>query len=186
MNLPTFSLGILALLILPGPTNAVLAMMSPGLTVKRLTSLLLAVVSAYLLVILPVSGIAGPFLHAHPAIAQAVRLISAVWVLFLALKLWRSQSEGAAAPVGIRELFLTTLLNPKAIIIGLTIVPAVEAPLPLTILIFVASVTVTSTLWIVLGRLIIGRGTAMPLLAQRCASAVLMFFSVTLVISAVG
>jgi hypothetical protein len=54
------------------------------------------------------------------------------------------------------------------------------------VLIFVASVTVTSTLWIVLGRLIIGRGTAMPLLAQRCASAVLMFFSVTLVISAVG
>jgi threonine/homoserine/homoserine lactone efflux protein len=161
-------------------------MASSRLTVKRLTSLLLAVVSAYLLVILPVSGIAGPFLHAHPAIAQAVRLISAVWVLFLALKLWRSQSEGAAAPVGIRELFLTTLLNPKAIIIGLTIVPAVEAPLPLTILIFVASVTVTSTLWIVLGRLIIGRGTAMPMLAQRCASAVLMVFSVTLVVSAVG
>lgn len=185
MTLLTFSLGVLALLIMPGPTNAVLAMASAGITATRLLSLLGAVLAAYLIVIIPVSGIAGPYLQAHPVVAQSVRIVSAIWVLSLALKLWKADPDAGATTVGPRHLFVTTLLNPKAIIIGLAMVPAVQVTLALAILSFAACVTLTSAIWIGLGRLITGNGSGMPLLAQRCGSAVLMAFSITLAVSAV-
>ncbi|MGO8477552.1 hypothetical protein ACC739_36960, partial [Rhizobium ruizarguesonis] len=53
-------------IILPGPTNAILAMASQGLTAGREIMLLGTVVSAYLAIVVPASGLAGPFLHQHP------------------------------------------------------------------------------------------------------------------------
>ncbi|MDP9807808.1 threonine/homoserine/homoserine lactone efflux protein [Rhizobium tibeticum] len=80
MSFLPFALSVFALLILPDPTNAVLAMGSQGISFARALALVAAVV-------LPVAGLAGPFLKAHPAVSEAVKLISATWVLYLALKL---------------------------------------------------------------------------------------------------
>ena len=116
MNLPTFAIAIVSLLILPGPTNAVLALASTALTLSRCLSLVAAVVSAYLVVIVPVSGIAAPFLNGHPGIAGIVKLISASWVLYLALKLLVPAPAGGQNRLGAGQLFVTTLLNPKAML----------------------------------------------------------------------
>lgn len=186
MTLPAFCLAVFSLLILPGPTNALLALASHGLTGGRLVSLLGTVLAAYLIIIIPVSGIAGPCLLTHPAAAQLARIVAAIWVLSLALKLWRTDPDSNGAYVGLTHLFITTLLNPKAIIIGLTMVPAVQAPFGLTVLCFAASVSLTSAFWILLSRIVTGRGQSMRRLASRCGSAVLVAFAITLTVSAVA
>ena len=125
MDLLPFAAGVFTLLILPGPTNATLAMASQGLTVGRAVVLLATVLFAYLAVVLAASGLAGPFLGDHPAVAQGVKLASASWVFYLALRLWGVGSSAVEA-VGVRQLAVTTLLNPKALIIGLTMVPSLR------------------------------------------------------------
>lgn len=184
MNLPTFVIAVFSLLILPGPTNAVLALASTALTVWRSLSLIAAVVLAYLAIIVPVSSIAAPLLYGHPGIASIVKLISAIWVLYLALKLRVPAPAGGRDTLGVGQLFITTLLNPKAIIIGLTLVPAVQAGIPAAMAILVCSLTVTSAIWLGLGSLLVGRHAQMPPLARHCGCAVLVAFSLTLAISA--
>ncbi|MGV4796612.1 hypothetical protein [Rhizobium sp. F40D2] len=51
-------------LILPGPTNTTLPMVSQGVTAQRAMMLLATVVLADLVVVLPVSSLATPFLQA--------------------------------------------------------------------------------------------------------------------------
>jgi threonine/homoserine/homoserine lactone efflux protein len=184
MNLPTFAIAIVSLLILPGPTNAVLALASTALTLSRCLSLVAAVVSAYLVVIVPVSGIAAPFLNGHPGIAGIVKLISASWVLYLALKLLVPAPAGGQNKLGAGQLFVTTLLNPKAIIIGLTLVPAVQAGPTSAMAIFAGCATATSAIWLGLGSLLVGRHAQMPPAVRHCGCAVLVAFSLTLAVSA--
>ena len=184
MNLPTFAIAVFSLLILPGPTNAVLAMASTALTVRRFLSLIAAVVLAYLATVGPVSSIAAPLLNDHPGIASIIKLISAIWVLYLAIKLWAPAPAGGRNRLGSVQLFITTLLNPKAIIIGLTLVPAVETGIPAAMVAFVCCVTVTSAIWLGLGSLLVGRRAQVPPLARHCGCVVLVALSVTLAISA--
>jgi threonine/homoserine/homoserine lactone efflux protein len=184
MNLPTFVIAVFTLLILPGPTNAVLALASTALTVWRSLSLIASVVLAYLAIIVPVSGIAAPLLNGHPGIACIVKLASAIWVLYLALKLWVPAPAGRQNALGIGQLFVTTLLNPKAIIIGLTLVPAVQAGVPAAMVAFVCCATVTSATWLGIGGLLVGRHAQMPPFARHCGCAVLVAFSLTLAVSA--
>ncbi|GAA3101926.1 threonine transporter RhtB [Rhizobium viscosum] len=184
MNLPTFAIAVFSLLILPGPTNAVLALASTALTIWRSLSLITAVVLAYLAIIVPVSNGAAPLLNGHPGIASIVKLISAIWVLYLALKLWVPAPADRQNRLGVGQLFITTLLNPKAIIIGLTLAPAVQAGIPAAMATFVGCVTATSAIWLGLGSLLVGRHAEMPVLARHCGCAVLVAFSLTLAISA--
>ncbi|MBB3659112.1 threonine/homoserine/homoserine lactone efflux protein [Rhizobium sp. BK650] len=113
MNLPTFVIAVFSLLILPGPTNAVLALLSTGLTVWRSLSLIAAVVLTYLVIIVPVSSIAGPLLNSHPDLASLVKLISATWVLYLALKLWVPTPAAGHNRLGIRHWSSPRCLIPK-------------------------------------------------------------------------
>lgn len=184
MNLPTFALAVLSLLILPGPTNAVLALASTALTFRRFLSLISAVLLAYLAIIVPVSGIAAPLLHGHPTIASIVKLISAIWVLYLALKLWAPARSGGRNRLSLGPLFITTLLNPKAVIIGLSLVPAVQAGVPAAMATFACCVAVTSAIWLGLGSLIVGQHAQMPTLARQCGCAALVAFAVILAVGA--
>jgi threonine/homoserine/homoserine lactone efflux protein len=74
-------------------------------------------ISAYLLVVTPLATVAAGFLSAYPMIAIAFKACSAAWILFLAIRLWLPQRENLAS-VSFRSVVVTTLLNPKAIIIG--------------------------------------------------------------------
>ena len=89
--------------------------------------LLLGELAGYLIVVVPLATIAGSLLEGRPALAIALRLAAALWVLFLAIRLWRvsavQKSPDSASPVTIGQVFVTTLLNPKAPIIGLVIMP---------------------------------------------------------------
>ncbi|WP_064807179.1 MULTISPECIES: hypothetical protein [unclassified Rhizobium] len=186
MHLLPFAAGVFTLLILPGPTNAILAMASQGLTFGRAIVLLATVLSAYLAIVLPASSLAGSFLRDHPLVSQGVKLVSAIWVLYLALRLWGIGSSPVEA-VRVRQLAVTTLLNPKALIIGLTMMPAArEVPVTASIAILASVVLAVSSIWLSIGRLILGREKRIPSFARRCGSATLVAFSAVLTLSALG
>ncbi|MGR9179294.1 threonine transporter RhtB (plasmid) [Rhizobium leguminosarum] len=184
MHLLPFAASVFALLILPGPTNAILAMASQGLTAGRAIMLLGTVVSAYLAIVVPASGLAGPFLQAHPLVAQSVKLASATWVFYLALRLWGVGSSPAEIVTG-RQLAITTLFNPKALIIGLTMMPPAQEASGIAATATLAFVVLfTSSIWVSTGRIVLGSEKQMPLLARRCGSATLLVFSAVLTLSA--
>nr|WP_205925724.1 threonine transporter RhtB [Rhizobium leguminosarum] len=183
VHLLSFAAGVFALLILPGPTNAILAMASQGLTAGRAIVLLGTVVSAYLAIVVPASGLAGPILHAHPLVAQSVKLASAAWVFYLALRLWGVGSSPAEI-VTVRQLAITTLLNPKALIIGLTMMPDAQDVSGMAATAALAFVVLfASSIWLSTGRIVLGSEKQMPLGARRCGSATLLVFSAVLTFS---
>lgn len=183
MDLVEFAISVFALLILPGPTNAMLAMASKGLGPAGIGAPLAAVLAAYLSVIVPVSAFAAPYLHHHPVVFQVVKLISATWVLYLALRLWGLIGPAQSSGPGFGQLFLTTLLNPKGLIVGLTMLPSRSSFAPDAIVAFLVAAAATSSVWLVLGRLIPGDQQQLPLLARRCGSAALMLFAAMLTAS---
>ncbi|MBB4279231.1 threonine transporter RhtB [Rhizobium mongolense] len=114
-------------------------------------------------------------------IAAALKLTSAAWVLYLAFRLWSAPGPVSAADVSARDVLITTLLNPKAIIIGLTMIPAANVSTQIPRLITLAVVVaVASMLWLAFGKLVIGEQKTLPTLVRRCSCAVLMLFSASL------
>lgn len=186
-----FLLAILALLLTPGPTNTLLTVGAAARGFRASLPLLLGELAGYLIVVVPLATIAGSLLEGRPALAIALRLAAALWVLFLAIRLWRvsavQKSPDSASPVTIGQVFVTTLLNPKAPIIGLVIMPhGPLAQIAPAIGLFSLLVAGTGTSFLVLGSLI-GRAPVLsPQLVYRIAAVCLGVFSLGLAGSASG
>ena len=92
----------------------------------------------------------GPVVAASPLLATGLRLAVGSYLLLLAVRLWR---RGGAALVdgGVvtpRQVFTTTLLNPKAVVFALGVVPF-GAPRPHFYLLgFVVMLAVVALCWI--------------------------------------
>jgi threonine/homoserine/homoserine lactone efflux protein len=121
-----FALAILLLLATPGPTNTLLWLSGAAVGMRRSLPLLLGELGGYLTVIVPVAVIAAPLLSAHPAIGLVLKLAAACWRLFMAHALWTVKANAASErPIVPGQVFVTTLLNPKALIFTLVIMPQV-------------------------------------------------------------
>lgn len=124
MALPEFAAAVLVLLATPGPTNTLLSLAAWSRGARRAAPLLLGEIGGYLTVIVPVALLAAPFLAQHPSIMPAVKLGAGLWVLFLAVRLWRKAGAPASSDgIGVAQVYVTTVLNPKAPIIALVIMP---------------------------------------------------------------
>jgi threonine/homoserine/homoserine lactone efflux protein len=182
-----FLVSLFALLLSPGPTNTLIAIGGATRGFLRALPLIGAEIAGYLLVITPLALAGRPLLEAHPDLSTAVRLAAAAWVMFLAFKLWQKPRD--ADQVGLvtfRRVFVTTLLNPKGLVIGLALLPATT---PLGLLpwlgLFVLTVLVVASSWIAAGA-VLGRATAgqLPPLVRRGAAGYLGFVAVGLAASA--
>jgi threonine/homoserine/homoserine lactone efflux protein len=151
-----FALAILLLLATPGPTNTLLWFSGAAIGFRRSASLLLGELGGYLAVITPVAGLAAPLLAAHPEVGLVVRLAAACWILFMARALWTTKARHAAMrPITFGHVFITTLLNPKALIIALAIMPQVGLVAMLPWLAgFAVLVMSAGSLWITAGALL--------------------------------
>lgn len=187
-------LGILLVLVMPGPTNTLLAAAGLARGFRPSAKLTVAESGGYLLSI----SFWGLFLFelAHRAawLPWTVRLISAAYIAFLAVRMWSATLDLANANervVGMRTLFVATLLNPKAILFGGTLFPkAAFASVPGYVEMmgcFLALLFPIGLLWIGLGaQLGKGRLTWLkPAYMLRGASVVLAAFSVTVAWSAI-
>lgn len=113
-------------LIMPGPTNTLL--LSSGLKVglRGTLPLILAEALGYLVAI----SLWGFFLFSlaagRPWLFNAIKLTSSAYILWLAVKIWassRSLEHVPAGPVSFRDVFVTTLVNPKALLFASTLFP---------------------------------------------------------------
>lgn len=184
MPLPELFLALLFLLLTPGPTNTLIALAGAERGVMRALRLIPAEITAYVLTSVPLAIAGAEILAAFPALRSAITLVAALWVAWLAVKLWRTSSgvagETAMQVTGLK-IFTTTLLNPKAVIIGLVLLPA-ESGMVLRALVFVGLVTAAAAIWAMIGSTVL-RATQtshMPLI-RRVGAGWLSVLSISLV-----
>lgn len=184
-----FVTAIVLLLAVPGPTNTLLFMAGATSGIARSLKLLLAEAAGYMSVVLPVSILAASLLQESPAIAGVMKFAAALWVLYMSVKLWiRGSGASRGAVVSLPTMFVTTLLNPKALIVGLVIMPhgSSREVLPWAAA-FLAALVVIATGWISAGaltRLAPPDRRVLPLLC-RVAAVCLVVFSGLMMTSAV-
>jgi threonine/homoserine/homoserine lactone efflux protein len=119
-----FALTVLLILGTPGPTNTLLATAGGTAGFRRALPLVPAEAAGYLISILTIGLALGPFIASAPAVAMGLRLAVGAYLAWLAVKLWRQGAvDLSAVPVTPRQVFVTTLLNPKALVFALGVIP---------------------------------------------------------------
>jgi threonine/homoserine/homoserine lactone efflux protein len=180
-----FVLAILLLLCTPGPTNTLMALGGYARGWLRALPLIAGELGGYLSVIVPVATLAAPVFQAYPQASLATKAAAVVWVLHLSVRLWISARKPAeeAEEISVRQVFVTTILNPKALIIALVIMPRGDLVtlLPWLIL-FAGLVLLAANGWILFGRLMRGTGgfALKPVVIRRVAAACLLLFAMIL------
>lgn len=151
-----FALAVLAVLATPGPTNTLLATSGAMVGVRRSLALVPAEAAGYSIAILTLGLVLGPVMAGQPLLAAALRAAVGAYLLALAWRLWRSGARGVVGTGLVRpgQLFLTTLLNPKAIVFALGILPFGKAPVLPYMLGFLGLLTAVALCWIGLGAML--------------------------------
>lgn len=189
MTITALTFALIALLATPGPTNMVLLIAASERGFLKACHLLAVVLSAYLATIIPLSFGGGHVLAYLPGLKPLVAVLAGIWVARLAVKLWQRPAEGQASPaVTNRAVFTTTLLNPKALIIGIVLMPAQTAWVTATnILLFVSVATLASLVWLAAGQ-VVARGNpgGPPLGFRRAAAVWLGMIAIMLVLRGIG
>ena len=121
------AVGIVVVLITPGPTNTLLASAGLRQGVRRSLPLIAAELAGYLVAI----SVWGRFLaqaaHALPWLSVLLRVAAGTYIAWLAVDMWRAAvalPDSTQKASGTLRLFIATLLNPKALLFAGTIFPA--------------------------------------------------------------
>lgn len=149
-----FAVTVLTLLCTPGPTNTLLATAGASVGWRRALGLIPAEGAGYLLSILTLGLVVGPMIASSPVVSTALRLAVGAFLLLTAWRLWRRGARTAiagAALVTPRQVFVTTLLNPKAVIFAVGIFPFGASTLWLYVVAFLGMTAVVAAAWIAVG-----------------------------------
>jgi len=182
-DLSHFALAALALLLMPGPTNALLAASGATIGLPGSLRLLLSALAGYAAGITIVRTVLLA-VGTHGSALAALRAVSAVYLVGLAVRLWREAPSADSSPVTIRRVFVTTLLNPKVLIVGLVLMPADSGTALGQALLFTALVPVAALAWIAVGALI-GSAPIRSAAIPRATAIVLLGFAGTMIVSSI-
>ena len=124
----TFLLTCALILLTPGPTNTVLA--ASGAANGWLASRLLPLAEAagYALAV-SVFAYVATLVNGLWWALPAMKVIASAWLAFCAVRLWTASPvmQGSLGPNASWRVFLTTVLNPKAMIVGTMLIPQSSA-----------------------------------------------------------
>jgi hypothetical protein len=111
MNSALFVVASASLLAIPGPTNTLLATSGASIGLRRSAHLLAAELGGYLSTIAILRFFLGPWIAATPTLGGALRMAVAIYLIFLAIKLWRhgNRQTYEGAPITFYRVFITTL-----------------------------------------------------------------------------
>jgi threonine/homoserine/homoserine lactone efflux protein len=181
-----FALAVLFVLATPGPTNTLLATAAATAKFKNCSALILAEAMGYTISVGILLLLVRPITDTFAAIAVVLRIISTCYLIYLAWTLWRSGEPSSKGPVRFRYVFVTTLLNPKAVVFAFLIFPGPSSPewlLVRSAALFIAIILICSTGWLTVGAVIrqhagslvvarsIGKGAAVVL---GCFAAIML------------
>lgn len=188
MPLSELSLAILLLLLTPGPTNSLVLVAGAERGFLGAMRLIPAELVGYFLTVVPLTLVGAAYLDGHAGVKSGVTLAAGLWVAVLAVRLWRTpDTQDDQASVGARTLFVTTALNPKALIFGLVLLPSPDR-LGLNLGLFGVLVILVAALWAGMGATL-RTGTGQPramLVLRRLASVWLAAISLVLIARGVG
>lgn len=153
-NLLPFILAVLALLATPGPTNTLMAAAGAQRGVGRSLPLLAGELGGYAIAITVWIELVGAATAAQPMVPVIAKLVAVAFLVWSAWKLWANAGHADLNQRGITlgRVFITTLVNPKALVFAFAIFPHVGfmARLPYAG-IFALLVIATAIGWITLG-----------------------------------
>ena len=187
-----FVASTMSLLATPGPTNTLLATSGASAGLRRSVHLLAAELCGYLLAITLLRLVLGPFIMANMVLGTAIRLAAAIYLVYLAVVLWRHSSEKVydSSPVSFSRVFVTTLLNPKAIVFAFALLPLQIGFFDLLPWLSCLSVLISSIglIWIVLGDSLRRefRGIVDPKFGYRFSSVALTLLAALICIHSFG
>jgi threonine/homoserine/homoserine lactone efflux protein len=149
----SFALAAFILLLAPGPTNALLWIGGAERGLRRGLPLVLAATAAYLLAIGLILLVLQPLLRLLPWLGDVLALSVAAYIAVLAARLWRQSgsTQPQAALVAPSRLFVVTLLNPKAFVLALSILPGQSPQLHWYLLALAGIILLVASAWLLLG-----------------------------------
>jgi len=152
----SFVAASLAVLLMPGPTNTILAGSGGATGFRRAAALPVAEAVGYSIAVGAFLA-ASSFLSTVPFALPTLKAIAAVWLLITAYTLWRqpvvpdlTERRGAFVRV-----LVTTLLNPKAMLVGTVLIPGMAGDRQgLAAAVFVGLSILAGIGWVALGSLL--------------------------------
>ncbi|MBJ9957634.1 LysE family translocator [Acinetobacter courvalinii] len=186
---------VITILLTPGPTNTLLA--SSGIQVGLRKSLLLIPAEAvgYIIAITAWGMLIGKVSATLPLLPTFLKLLSAAYIIFLAIKLWRTANQEVVLnqpTIRPKELLCATLLNPKALLFASAIFPAAAWKSQDIYLAhmgtFVALILPIALFWICVGAMLASKKVNWLSQAklQRTACVVLVSFAIPISYSALN
>lgn len=176
----SFTLAAFILLLAPGPTNALLWIGGAERGLRRGLPLVLAATAAYLLAIGLILLVLQPVLRAQPWLGDVLALSVAAYIAVLAVRLWH-RGGSAQPPAGLvtpTRLFVVTLLNPKAFVLALSILPVQSPQLHWYLLALAGIILLLASAWLLLGGVMgAAAGARHEWLLKRVSAAVLAGFA---------
>lgn len=188
-------IGLVATILLtPGPTNTLLASSGLQLGARKSLKLIPAEMLGYFIAITIWGSLVGEMAKAMAGFVSLMKLMSAIYIIFLAIKLWKSADSEIVqnkSIITVKELLVTTLLNPKALLFASGIFPA-ESFLRLEsylghMVTFLLLIVPISLFWIVLGFALSNNKLRFLTQSrlQKFASVILTIFTIPLSYSAI-
>jgi threonine/homoserine/homoserine lactone efflux protein len=175
-----FAATTLTLLAVPGPTNTLLAASGAAAGFRRSLPLVLAEIGGYAISVSVLTAVSVPITAALPFLPVVFRIALVLYLVWLAWRLWTRQpvAETDGRPITFSQVFITTLLNPKAAIFAFAIFPAAgeRAGLPALAIVFVFLVLCMGTSWTALGASL-GRLSTSIVHIRRASASVLLVFA---------
>ncbi|WP_343597541.1 LysE family transporter [Acinetobacter sp.] len=184
---------VMTILFTPGPTNTLLASSGIKIGIGSSLKLIPAEALGYLIAISAWGILIGSIAKTFPLLPIMIKLISASYILYLAVKLWKTAKQELdidQPTIRPRQLLFATLLNPKALLFASAIFPASAwvtwHSYLLHIAVFLVLVVPIAFFWIVFGQILTKNKIhwLTPCNLQRTASLILMSFSVPVSYSA--
>lgn len=187
-------IGLVATILLtPGPTNTLLASSGVQVGLRKSVKLIPAEVLGYVISISAWGMLIGKVSTTLPLLPPILKLLSACYIIFLAIKLWHTANQEVELnqpTIRTRELFCATLLNPKALLFASAIFPVVAWSdfhiYLIHMMAYLALITPIALFWIFLGSLLASKKVAWlnQTNLQKTASLVLVSFSIPISYSA--
>lgn len=189
-----FMLGTAIVLLTPGPTNALLAAAGIEQGSWRALPLIAFELAGYLIAISGWGIFLASMEQYYTWLSAAVRVACGCYLLYIAVKIWMSTGKppiSESRTIGPATVFVTTMLNPKGLLLASTIFPPhafddMQVYLSATAL-FACVVVPIGIVWVVFGA-IVGSGRVIsmdPVKLQRALALVIGVFSATIVWTAI-
>jgi threonine/homoserine/homoserine lactone efflux protein len=181
----SFIVTSILILFTPGPTNTVLASCGAAMGFRRAAILTFAGAMGYVIAVSFFVLVSARIGASATAIAS-VRIAAAAWLSYSAYRLWKTPSDNgtSGAGGGFARVLLTTIVNPKAMLVGTVLIPAgADGGAGLWIGTFAALAALIGLVWILVGALL---PLGVRRHAYKLAAVVLSGFSLATVASALG